>query len=76
MSPLGRRLGRLELYSQIICNSPDPWITPARTAHFKLSSEANSKHGFDMRSWGQRDRQLAPGLTMTLPFMFGWIRHK
>jgi hypothetical protein len=24
----------------------------------------------------ERDRQLAPGLTMTLPFMFGWIEHK
>jgi hypothetical protein len=24
---------------------------------------------------GQRGRQLAPGLTMTLPFMFGWIEH-
>jgi hypothetical protein len=23
----------------------------------------------------KRDRQLAPGLTMTLPFMFGWIEH-
>src|SRR5450755_110010 len=43
MSPLRRRLGRLELYSQIICNSPDPWITPARTAHFKLSSEAQQQ---------------------------------
>jgi hypothetical protein len=24
----------------------------------------------------ERDRQLPPGLTMTLPFMFGWIEHK
>jgi hypothetical protein len=52
MSPLRRRLGRLELYSQIIYNSPDPWITPARTAHFKLSAEASSEHSFDMRTWG------------------------
>src|ERR1700730_14522532 len=28
MAPLRRRLGRLELYSQIIYNSSDPWITP------------------------------------------------
>src|SRR6267378_6711865 len=24
----------------------------------------------------ERDRQPAPGLTMTLPFMFGWIEHR
>ncbi len=24
----------------------------------------------------EREVQLAPGLTMTLPFMFGWIEHK
>jgi hypothetical protein len=76
MAPLRRRLGRLELYSQIIYNSSDPRITPASTAHFKLSAEAGSEHRFDMRTWRQRNRQLAPGLTMTLPFMFGWIRHK
>jgi hypothetical protein len=29
-----------------------------------------------MRTRSLRDGQLAPGLTMTLPFMFGWIEHK
>jgi hypothetical protein len=24
----------------------------------------------------RRDGQLAPGLTVTLPFMFGWIEHR
>jgi hypothetical protein len=28
------------------------------------------------RTGVRRDGQLAPGLTMTLPFMFGWIEHK
>jgi hypothetical protein len=86
MAPLRRRLGRIELYSQIIYNSSDPWITSARTAQDvlcqrdsaarKLSAEASSEHSFDTLIWRQRDRQLAPGLTMTLPFMFGWIKHK
>jgi hypothetical protein len=30
----------------------------------------------NMREIARQDRQLAGGLTMTLPFMFGWIEHK
>src|SRR5271169_5251546 len=29
-----------------------------------------------MHRLAERKRQLAPGLTMTFPFMFGWIEHK
>ena len=29
-----------------------------------------------MHRLAERERQLAPGLTMTFPFMFGWIEHK
>jgi len=34
------------------------------------------KRTMTMRTPVVPDSQLAPALTMTLPFMFGWIEHK
>jgi hypothetical protein len=34
------------------------------------------KRTMTMRTSVVADSQLAPALTMTLPFMFGWIEHK
>jgi hypothetical protein len=36
-----------------------------------FSAEASSERSFELRTWRERDCQLALGLTMTLPFMFG-----
>src|SRR5260221_7817527 len=61
MAPLRRRLGRIELYSQIIYNSSGPWIARARTAQDVLFKETPRLVSFPRRPAANAAAKCAPG---------------
>jgi hypothetical protein len=75
IAPINRRLDGFRLYSQKyqVSGITDFFILINYLASRFGSLEAASNNITEI---ARQDRQLAGGLTMTLPFMFGWIEHR
>ena len=72
LAPL--RIRRVQFSVEKRMESKLPFRTGTGPAHPAFGARRREHRG--AHQVVERDRQLAPGLTMTLPFMFGWIEHK
>jgi hypothetical protein len=68
------RIRRVQFSVEKRMESKLPFRTRTGPAHPAFGARRREHRG--AHQVVERDRQLAPGLTMTLPFMFGWIEHK
>jgi hypothetical protein len=69
-----QRICRVQFSVEKCMENEFPFRTWAGRTH-AACGRRRPDHG-DAQQVAERERQLAPGLTMTLPFMFGWIEHK